>query len=465
MEALNKLYTEQLEAIKQAVSESEVLEQYLDTEEEEDYKALQEAFEPAISDLHASIANADPMQLLDFESQLLDERLEGLFLPRILGYSVLRGDIDEKCRYKYAQEHFKEILLCICNSMNFDYIKLRIGQTVQIGFALSTTIWVTDLLDNLQNKNVKRFLTSQRLLELRDDDKRLEAYDSYRRQFTNFNFMTSYFPKDIVELKKYGAHLQKFLLYRAGEDLNNESLMPYIDKFLDNKDFLSEPEFVRICIVLSMYFDLDDKILKKLKGIFNALRTGNESFEDEFFRFYLEFIDDKAHFKRDAVTNMSKVIDAKVKDELTNFFDLMRVVYDKGYVDEDSINAIRKYYNQHMGLSDQNRCLRHAINNRFSKVLNDLGEDEYTEYFELNKVFGLYMDIFANEKFNQTIKYISLDYVKRLLKFYTDKRGKDYQDIKKFVSTTFLEYKFFDDKEIGNLFKSKRRTRKLPQES
>ena len=129
------------------------------------------------------------------------------------------------------------------------------------------------------------------------------------------------------------------------------------------------------------------------------------------------------------------------------------------------MNAIRKYYNQRMGLSDQNRCLRHAINNRFSKVLNGLTTEEYAEYFELNKVFGLYMDVFANEKFNQSIKYISLGYVKRLLKHFTDKRGKDYQDIKKFVSTAFLEYRFYDEKEINNLFKTRRRSRKTTSET
>jgi len=464
MEALNKQYKDKLEALKTAVSESELLQVYLDTEEEADYKALQEAFEPALDDLHAEIANADPMQLIDFEKQLLDDKLEGLFLPRILGYSVLRGDIDENIQYRFSQNHFRDILLQICYSMNFDYIKNRIGQTIQIGFALSTNIWVTDLMDGIPNKNIKRFLQTQRSIEIRDYDKRKIAFDAYRRQFVKFNFLTANFPEDVVSLKKVGKHLQKFLLHRAGEDFDNKSLMPYLDKFLKKEDFVFEPEFIRICMVLGMYFDLDKKTEKQLKTIFDKLRKEKDNFENEFFEFYLEFIDDKAHFKRDAVSNLSTLIDNSSKDELSQFFDLMKEVYEKGYVHEDSVNSIRKYYNQRMGLSDQNRCLRHAITNRFSKVLNMLGEEEYAEYFELNKVFGLYMDVFANEKFNQAIKYISLAYIKRLLKFFTDKRGKDYQDIKKFVSTAFLEYKFYDEKEIANLFKTRRRTRKTPKE-
>lgn len=464
MEAIKKQYKKQLDALKDSISESELLQVYLDTEEESDYKAMQEAFEPVLAELHAEIANADPLQLIDFEKQLLDDKLEGMFLPRILGYSVLRGDIDENFRYKYSQEHFRDILLHICNSMNFDYIKLRIGQTTQIGFALSTNIWVTDLLDGLQNKNVKRFLQAQRSIEFRDLDKRRVAYESYKKQFAKLNFLTSSFPTEVMELKKHGPHLQRFLLHRAGEDFNNATLIPYIQDFLGKKEFLFEAEFIRICMVLGMYFDLDTETAKQLGQIFNKLRKEKEDFHEEFFMFYLEFIDDKAHFQRDAVSNLSKVIDSKIKDELSLFFDLMKEVYEKGYVHEDSVNAIRKYYNLRMGLSDQNRCLRHAINNRFSKVLNNLSEEEYAEYFELNKTFGLYMDIFANEKFNQSIKYISLSYIKRLLKFYTDKRGKDYQDIKKFVTSAFLEYKFYDEKEINNLFKTRRKSRKTSQE-
>jgi hypothetical protein len=111
-------------------------------------------------------------------------------------------------------------------------------------------------------------------------------------------------------------------------------------------------------------------------------------------------------------------------------------------------------------LSNQNRCLRHALTNRFAVVINGLDANAYPEYFELFKSFSLYMDIFANEKFNQNIKYLSLNYVKKLLKFFTDKRGKDYQDIKKFVTATFLEFKFFDDKELTDLFKTRRRNKK-----
>ncbi len=48
-------------------------------------------------------------------------------------------------------------------------------------------------------------------------------------------------------------------------------------------------------------------------------------------------------------------------------------------------------------------------------------------------------------------------YVRKLLKKYTDKRGKDYQDIKKFLSRTFKDFEFLKEKEIVELFKTRRK--------
>jgi len=460
MEALDKIYKDKLDEIKVMIQESDLLETYLDTEEEEDYKALQDAFEPVIEDLHNEISTSNPMQLIDFEKHLLVDELEGLFLPRILGYSVLRGDVDDKCKYKFSQDHYKDILLYISNSPNFDYIKLRIGQTIEVGFALSTGIWVTDLLDSIANKEVKRFFKSHMITDYMDLDKRVIAYEAYKRQFSKFSFLVSDFPENLVELKKHGSTLMKFLLYRTKSQFDNSTLLPYVHKFLKKKEFLTEPEFIQICMVLGMYFELDENSQKELLRIFNALRKEHEDFENKFFTYYLEFVDDKTQYATDAVYNLSKFVAKGQDDELSKFFILMSEVYEKGYVHEDSVNAIRTYYSQRMGLSNQNRCLRHALTNRFAVVINGLDANAYPEYFELFKSFSLYMDIFANEKFNQNIKYLSLNYVKKLLKFFTDKRGKDYQDIKKFVTATFLEFKFFDDKELTDLFKTRRRNKK-----
>nr|HMP30401.1 hypothetical protein [Saprospiraceae bacterium] len=145
MIALEKKYEAILEQIKTAIQGSEVLEKYLEEEDEDTYKILQDTFEPAIETLYNEVADHHPLQLESLEKALLDIEFEGLFLPRILGYSVLRGEIDENYRFRKPQQHFREILIAICNSTNFENLKKRIGQTIQVGFALSSDIWITNL--------------------------------------------------------------------------------------------------------------------------------------------------------------------------------------------------------------------------------------------------------------------------------------------------------------------------------
>jgi hypothetical protein len=55
-------------------------------------------------------------------------------------------------------------------------------------------------------------------------------------------------------------------------------------------------------------------------------------------------------------------------------------------------------------------------------------------------------------------------YIQKLLLRYTDKRGKDYQDIKRFVSTQFVDFGFLTDKEVVDLFKSRRKKKTAEEE-
>jgi ABC-type uncharacterized transport system permease subunit len=96
----------------------------------------------------------------------------------------------------------------------------------------------------------------------------------------------------------------------------------------------------------------------------------------------------------------------------------------------------------------------------FTRLINGLTEREYADYFELTKIFGLYIKIFGNSQFNQDVEKLSLNYIGKLLKQFTDKRAKDYQDVKKFVSTQFVDLGFMKEKEVVEMFKSRRKKRK-----
>src|SRR5690625_3129483 len=138
MKPLDSIYKEEIERIKAEIQNSELLAAYLETEEESDYKELSDHFEPQLQELYDRIATENPLQLMSFEQEILDDQLEGLFLPRILGFAVLRGAIGEDYKYIRPQESFRDILNFICGSVYFEYIRNRIGQTVQMGFALNS---------------------------------------------------------------------------------------------------------------------------------------------------------------------------------------------------------------------------------------------------------------------------------------------------------------------------------------
>ena len=108
MQELNIKYTTVLDNIKSSIQLSDELKNYLDSEEDEDYKALIAKFENEIHELYIQVGNENPLQLESFESYLLHEEFEGLYLPKVLGYSVLRGRVNNRIKYYLSLIHISE---------------------------------------------------------------------------------------------------------------------------------------------------------------------------------------------------------------------------------------------------------------------------------------------------------------------------------------------------------------------
>jgi hypothetical protein len=457
MEALDKKYLDQLDQISQAIQESEDLALYIEEEEEEQYNALREKFEPYIHEVYEYVAENDPLQIISLEKKLLDDAFEGLYLSRILGYAVLRGEVNDKVKYMRPQNHFKDILLAICNSNNFDVLKNRVGQAVQLGFALSSDIWITNIMNTLKNKRVIYFLESQKNEKFRDVRTRRTSRVKFAKQFESLNYYTAEFPQTVGRLKILAPSLKSFLFHRAENDMDNSSLMSHIKTFLETEAFYKEPEFIEIMLLVGLYYDLPTDIQESFKKALNKVRSAHSNFDETFFMLLEEMQESKHVISAENQKRFSALVDKTKKDELSKYFKTLDIINAKGYIDETAIDAARDYYYQHEGLSIQNTVLRNAIFANFRRVFGNLIPSEYTEYFELNKTIVNYINIFSNQKFNQDVKELSLVYIKKLLKFYTDKRGRDYQDIKKFVTATFTDLGFMNAKDLKELFKTKRK--------
>ncbi len=458
MKAIDQKYVIQLENVKTAIQNSEILQRYLDEEEDEVYNELREAFEPQIHEIHAKIVAENPLQLVSFERLLFDEAYEGLYLPRILGYSVLRGQVSQASKkYIRPQSHFKDVLMTICNSINFDVLKLRIGQAVQIGFALSSDIWITNIISSFDNKKVKQFLEGQKIEKYRDPNIRWTSLVKFRNQFKSLVFNTAEFPSTPSELKILAPSLSNFLLHRTNTEFNNDSLQEDIKAFVGNESLRNSEEYVEMMLIIGMCYPTKDALRTSYINAMNDLRDNYPDFDNEYFKTLNHLVKDKISFVSDNFKGFSDMIDRQRDDQISQYYDMMDVVNGKGYVHEEAIEAVRNFYDQHEGRSIENECTRQIIFGHFNELLANLHVDNYTDYFEINKVFVSYINIFSNQQFNQNVKDLSLSYIKKLLKKYVDKRGRDYQDIKKFVKTTFLELGFMKEKELVELFKTRRK--------
>jgi len=455
MEAIDQTYLTSLQSIKSGIQNSDLLSTYLDTEEEADYTALKEYFEPQISELHTKVAEENPLQLVAFEKELFDEGFEGLYLPRILGYSVLRGEINDRVKYIRPQDHFRDVLNAICNSLNFDILKLRIGQTIQIGFGLSSDIWIANLKGQFSNKKIISFLDAQRMPKYRDVKNRLTGLVKFRKQFESLNYHTTEFPTSANDLKIVAPSLKSFLVYRSLKEFDNSTLNDAIGKFLSDESLRSTDEFIEILMISGLFLDMKANEGAYKKAI-NDMRS-KEDFAAKYFSIYTKLQDENIGLTPEMDKRLGTLISRNQKDELTEYHQLMDIVHGKGYVHVEATDAVQNYYDRHEGLSVYNECIRGQIMTYFEKFMSNLDEDSYADYFEINKTFVTYMSIFSNQEFNQAVKSLSLKYVRRLKKKYTDKRGKDYQDIKKFVKTTFVDLGFLSEKEIVELFKTKRK--------
>ena len=351
---LNPEYLEMLERVALAIQESPERVQFMDGEEEADYKAMQDAFEPYLQQVHTEVAKNDPLQLVAVEEIMLNSAFEGLFLPRILGYSVLRGQVNDQYKYTRPQDHFKEILSTIIESSNFEFIKKRIGQSVQVGFALSSDIWITDLINAVKNKRLRYYLISNKQDKYRDVKERKLAYDRYQRQFSKENFHSTDFPTTFSELKVNYPSLKHFLMYRAKHKMDNVTLNTVMDTFVNNVDFYNTDEHLHIMVLAANFFKMSDEATARFKETFNKLRVEVPEFVEKYLSFMVEMNQAGLPFDAEADLNAAKIVDKNIKDALSEYYWLAEVVHTKGYAQADVITAVRAFYETHEGRSTVN---------------------------------------------------------------------------------------------------------------
>ena len=205
------------------------------------------------------------------------------------------------------------------------------------------------------------------------------------------------------------------------------------------------------------YFPKEGTDKQELKVHFNRARREIDDFDAKWLNLVLEIHSSDLILDPAADLRLTEIVDKGIDDKITEFYTLIDEIHNKGYLHDDSIEATKVFYNSHAGKSTINECVRATIFKYFHRFIKNLEPKSYNEYFELSKIFPTYMGIFDNQQFNQNLKDLCMSYIKKCLKVFTDKRGKAYQDIKRFVQVNFKDLEFLKPKQIVELFKTTRK--------
>lgn len=457
MEKLDSKYAERVDAIREQIQSSDHLQSYLEEETEQAFQALRDEFEPEIHALYTEVGEEKPLQLIDLEQHLLDEKFEGLYLPKILGYTVLRGDVNEQVKYRRPQDQFGLAVHALATHNNFEVLKNKTGQTLQIGFSLSSDIWVSNLIEHIENKRSRQYFENIRTNKIADEQERAVALKKYSRQFEGAPYHSAEFPETPEDLKSLYIPLQEFLLHRVSRFRNNESLIPYLADLLKNEKLYHLSEFWSIVFIVTNFFHLEGNDRELLRRLLNENRRNSPDFSEQYFNFLHSMHLSGIKFDANVDRNAAGLLDQDIQDDVSRYYQLADLIHTKGYMHEDTIEAVRSFYETNEGLSVINTTVRDTILGYFKGLLENLGESEYHDYFSMSRIFNTYMKIFSNEKFNQEVQGLNQQFIHKLLLKYNDKRGKDYQEIKKFVTAHFAELEYMKEKDITELFKTRRK--------
>jgi hypothetical protein len=164
----------------------------------------------------------------------------------------------------------------------------------------------------------------------------------------------------------------------------------------------------------------------------------------------------------EADLRISAIIDKTMKDDLSAYYQVVDKIHKAGYTNESVQEEIRQFHSKYDGLSDINECLRLTVSQYFLKLIKNIDEQDYMEFFGIfTQLFPTYQQIFNNQHFNMRIREAALAYVDRLQDTFLDKRGRDYQEVKKFVGRTFVELEFVTEKEFVERFKTVRKPKEV----
>ncbi len=461
---LQKEYLEKLNAIKTHLQDSEEYQTYLDEEDEESYNTLRAKIEPYLNALYLEVSKNQPMQILTLEEAMMDHQLEGLYLDKLMSYSILRAKLTPDTRFDRSQDILEKMILFMTESSSFDLIENSMRLPVRMTFALSSNIWSNKVIEQISSKRAKEYLRRQLKEAKRDDHARVVQYKGLKKRYAEVPYQTAEVPAvENLNWKVEYDDFRRFLVRRVEADVDNSTLVPSIYEFLNNEKLKGADEQIELFILYSHFFELEDEDFENMEKILAEFQDKGEDFQNRYFELLSKLIDEvDLDIEKTAI--VSDLINKEKDDFLSNFYTLVASYSNRDHIDVELAEEIERYSHKYRELSPPIACFKklllYFIDQDIAKYLNE----DYTQLFENVYIYDKLAESFLEKSYREEIGSV-LDAHLNTLMFYFKAKTAEFKAIKKLVSGTPVEFGFITMKEVRARYRAHRLAEKAKAEA
>ena len=256
--ALEEQYVAELNELKVAIQNSEELQALLDSEENDDFTKLRGAFEPQIHALYEKVSDVAPLQIFALEKALLDVDFEGVYLGKILNYTLLRASVNGDYKANLPNDTLEEAILAFAGSVNFDFLKKVSKQALQVAFAVASDVWITSLLQGIGNRKIVEYLQGLKPYKREFLKQRTSMYVSLRKQFSDTVLYTFAVPKDLPTFRQYVPEIVFNLEKRISLDASVASFSGVLSDLLSKPEFLKSANFGDLLLSAGLFVEFTE---------------------------------------------------------------------------------------------------------------------------------------------------------------------------------------------------------------
>lgn len=456
--SIKATYSKRLDAVKKFLSDSAEYQAYLESEEREEYKAVADKVEPYLQSLYNEIAEKNPMEIIEFEEILTDEALEGIFVDKLMYFTILRASVDENYRFERSQERLEELILFAAQSSSFEAMQRSLLLPVRLAFSLSSGIWGNKVIGKIKNKSAREFFQRQFGEATRDDHARAVQYRSLKKRFKEIKYQSASVPTDNINWKTEFADFRNFLVDRIGAGHDNTTVKASLYEFLENDAFKGTDEQIELLCIFIHFIELDDEDFDKVETVLNELRKG-EGFDESYFGILLKVMKMDMPIDLDRIGIINDLLDTDHKDSLLGFYELLTNFSVKDFMDEEIVESVEIFSGRHRELSPIMTCFKHLLIRIIDAEVVKHLNDDYTQLFQSMHIYDGLAEAFLEKSYRQDIKEILVEYMKSLM-FYFEKGSTEYKAIKAMVMDAPVKNNFVTTKEVRALYRAQLKAEK-----